>query len=68
MTDPAAFHQPDDPALDWEHEYNENTKRVLGYMDAYITLQFGERCPTVDENCPTCKLWKLRDEFEQITK
>lgn len=61
-------HLPDNPAHNWGHEYNENTKRVLDYMGTYITLQFGERCPTVDKDCPACKLWKLRDEFEQIVK
>jgi hypothetical protein len=57
-----------DEARDWEAGYNRAVADAVSHLDTFIMGEFGERCSTVDEDCPTCKLWKLRDEFLEIVR
>lgn len=52
----------------FEAEYKLDVGLMLEHMDEFIDKLFGERCSEFEPDCPTCKLWKLRDEFKAIVE
>jgi hypothetical protein len=49
----------------WEALYLRDRWDILDRMRNFIVEYYGQRCQDFDADCLTCKLWKLRDEFEQ---
>ena len=52
----------------WEEEYNRQVADLIGHLEAFIDGEFGQRCETFEADCPTCKLWKMRDDIETVIK
>lgn len=47
-------------------EYDREAQAFMDAFDAFVTKQFGERCPEYEVECSCCKLWVLRDRTKDI--
>lgn len=50
---------------DISQEWCEGVRELMGMFDLYLLQNFG-KCPDFDEDCPACKLWKIRDEIREL--
>lgn len=49
-------------------KYDKDAAEITAALIGYIDENYGERCKDFDENCTTCRLWYLFDQFEAITR
>lgn len=47
-------------------EYDREAQAFMDAFDAFVTKQFGGRCPDHEVGCSCCKLWVLRDKLKDI--
>ena len=55
-----------DTAENWADAYDRKADKIIADLDEFITENFGARCDTFDEDCPTCELWRSRDRIREI--
>ena len=53
------------PAFD---ELEEEGEALLTLFKWFTTRNFGAPCPDFDEDCATCKMWKMHDSLTKILK
>jgi uncharacterized protein (DUF488 family) len=45
---------------------DKTAKLLLVMLRAFITRDYGERCPDVVEECSICNAWKVYDDVVKI--
>lgn len=47
--------------------YDMDTMTFIREFEDYVTEHFGERCLTIDEDCPCCNMWGHYDSVRELT-
>ena len=55
-------------ADDWKRKYDADVAVLMHHLASFIDAEFGQRCDTFLEECPTCKLWDMHDRLFQVIK
>ena len=46
--------------------YDRHAQKCLDDTEDFIMEYFGPECSEFDSGCPTCKMWKLFHQMEEI--
>ena len=52
--------------MDPADQYDVDTNTFMLGFAAYLTENFGDRCPDFEPECMCCKLWALHDQVKEI--
>ena len=51
-----------------EQGYKRKTNNFMRTFNAYIKINYGDRCSTKEEHCVVCQMWEAYDKVADIVE